>query len=158
MTDAPIVEWHRVSGSRAILRPLLLGAAILSLGPAIAVAGIVLGRHTPGLVNPSLTLAGLFVFTGPVVALMGLSRAFKEDAVLAARATGVTFERNGRSIALTWDELEAIVFSPPNALVFKRREGDPFVLHETFDIATDELAKRFETLRRKASMDLLPKA
>lgn len=157
MTE-PIVEWHRVAGAKAILKPLALGALFLMLGPGIAVTGILLGRATPSLVTPALVIGGVLVLAGPVVALAGLARTFKEDAFLAARAGGVTFERNGKNITLTWDEIDAVVFEPPEALVFRRREGDPFVLHERFDIATDELAKRFEALRRKASLDLLPKS
>jgi len=133
-----IVEWHRVAGAKAILRPLLYGAGALMLGPAIAIGG---------------TLALL----GPVITLIGMRGAFKEDAILAARSTGVTFERDGQCVTLPWDDLEAIAFEAPDAIVFKKREGEPYVLRERFDVPGDELAKRFETLRRKASMNLLPK-
>jgi hypothetical protein len=159
MTDktsqSAIVEWHRVAGAKAIVRPLAIGATLLMMGPALAVTGILLGRATPSLVTPGLIAGGVCVVIGPIVALLGLASAVKEDAFLAARPSGITFERNGKGITIAWDELEAVSFEPPAALVFRRREGDPFVLHERFDIATDELAKRFETLRRKASMDLL---
>jgi len=152
-----IVEWHRVAGAKAILRPLLYGAGALMLGPAIAVTGILLGRHTPALVAPAIAIGGTLALLGPVITLIGMRGAFKEDAILAARSTGVTFERDGQCVTLPWDDLEAIAFEAPDAIVFKKREGEPYVLRERFDVPGDELAKRFETLRRKASMNLLPK-
>ncbi len=151
----PIVEWHRVAGARAIIKPLFLGAFVLTLGPAIAVTCIIIGRTTHWVETIGLICAGACVLAGPVIALWGLSRAFRNDAFLAARVDGVTFERNGKGTTLTWDEVETVSFEPPHALVFRLREGDPFVIHERFDIETNELAKRFETLRRKASMQLL---
>ncbi len=149
------MEWHRVAGAKAILRPLVFGAAALTFGPAIAVTGILVGRQVPGLATPAVAIGGTLALLGPVITLLGMSRAFKEDAVLAARASGVTFEGEGEKVALPWDELESIVFEPPDAIVFKRREGEPYVLRKRFDVASGELAKRFEQLRRKASMNLL---
>ena len=152
---AAVLEWHRTS-SASIIRPLGIGMALLSLGPVIAIVCFVLGRTMPGFKIVAVIGGGLCTLIGPLYAMLGLARAFRDDAFLAAKSTGVTFERNQKSMDLAWEDLETIVFDPPRAIVFRRRAGEPFVLHESWsDIATETLAKRLEDLRRKASFDLL---
>lgn len=155
MPDEGVLEWHRVGAPLAVVRRVLIGAGLLSLGPLFAVIGIVLGRTTPWLKPAGLLAGGAFVVTGPIFALLGLVRVFREDGILLAKVSGVTFERNGKALVLAWDELDAIECDG-NALVFKRRAGDPFVLAESFTgISRAELASRLEGLRRKASFHLL---
>ena len=149
-------EWHRVEG--AVLTTLALGAGILFLGPSFAAIAFVVFKHdeVPKLVFA--ILGGVCVLVGPTLAIVRLARALREDASLAARTDGVTFERNGKQLHMPWDELERIELELPTTIIFRRRAAEPFVLHERFAlIATPELAKRLEDLRRKASFGLLDK-
>lgn len=151
-----ILEWHRVEG--AVLGSLALGAGVLLMGPILAAIGFV--GFKDDLVPEVIfaVLAGICVIVGPMYAVLKLARSLGEDAWLSARKDGVVFERNGKTLSLAWDEIERVDHEPPQTLVFRRREGDDFVLHERFaTIEVAELQKRLEDLRRKASFGLLPK-
>jgi hypothetical protein len=149
-----VFEWHRVEG--AVLGSLALGAGILFMGPTFAAIAFVVFKHR---FAPELAFAiagGICVVVGPTFAILKLARSLREDASIAARLDGVTFERNGKSLHMTWDEIERIELDPPTTLVFRLRAAEPFILHERFALVeTGELAKRLEELRRKASFGLL---
>jgi hypothetical protein len=159
MTDeaAPTVfEWHRVEG--AVLSALALGAGVLLLGPILGAVAFVGFKHHLRMEVAVAIVAGICVVVGPALAVVRLARSLREDASLAARSDGVVFERNGKSLHMKWDDIERVELEPEGALVFRRKSDEPFVLHERFaTIATDELVKRLEELRRKASFGLLPK-
>lgn len=151
-----ILEWHRVD--RAFLGSLALGALILFCGPLLAAVGFVGFKNDLVLEVIFAVLAGICVVIGPAFAILKLAHSLGEDSWLSARASGVVFEHNGKSLSIAWDDLEKVEHEPPTTLVFRRRGAEPFVLHERFaTIETSELGKRLEDLRRKASFGLLPK-
>ncbi len=152
-----MLEWHRVEG--AVLSSLAIGAGILFLGPSFGAVAFIAFKHAfvPRLVFA--VLGGICVLVGPTLAILRLAHALHEDASLAARTDGVTFERNGKQLYMAWDTIERVELEPPTTLVFRMRDAEPFILHERFAmIDTGELAKRLEELRRKASFGLLEKA
>jgi hypothetical protein len=154
MTESHLFEWHRVEG--AVLVPLAIGAGILFMGPTCAALAFVAFKHSPPLEIAFGIIAGVCVIVGPTFAILRLARSLREDASLAARMDGVTFERNGKQLHMPWDTIERVELEPPTTLVFRMRGAEPFVLHESFAlIDTKELAKRLEELRRKASFGLL---
>ena len=149
-----VLEWHRVEG--AVLRSLAIGAGILFLGPSFAAIAFVACKHYFALQVGFAVLGGICVVVGPTLAILKLAHALREDASLAARTDGVVFERNGKSLHMSWDDIERIEAHPPTTLVFRLRAAEPFVLHERFAmVETAELGKRLEELRRKASFGLL---
>ena len=150
-----ILEWHRVEG--AVLGSLALGVVILLFGPILAAIGFVGFKDDLVLEIVFGILAGLCVLIGPAFAILKLARSLGEDAWLGARHDGVVFERNGKSVHMPWEDIEKVEHEPPATLVFRLRQGEPFVLHERFaTIEVPELQKRLEDLRRKASFGLLP--
>jgi len=152
-----ILEWHRVEV--AVLGSLAAGAIVLLFGPILAAIAFVGFKHDLPFEIVFAVLAGICVVFGPSYAILKLARSLGEEAWLSARVDGVVFERNGKSLHLPWDDIEKVEMQPPTTLVFKRRKGEAFVLHERFaTIETSELQKRLEDLRRKASFGLLPKA
>jgi len=152
-----VLEWHRVEG--AVLSSLAIGAGILFLGPTFGAVAFVAFKHDPMLKLVFAILGGLCVLVGPTLAILRLAHTLREDASLAARTDGVTFERNGKSLHMSWDAIERVELEPPTTLVFRMRDSEPFLLHERFAmIDTKELAQRLEELRRKASFGLLEKA
>ena len=163
MTDPPepaaasgaVLELHRASATGPLVRSILLGSGVLSMGPFVAVLGIVIARKTPWVSTPSLTVAAICTIFGPIIALVGISRSMRSDAMLSAREGGITYERNGKSLQLAWDSLESIVSESTGAIVFVHRDGARTLLHERFDIPSAELAARLETFRRKASFSIL---
>ncbi|HEY1955859.1 MAG TPA: hypothetical protein VGH28_09600 [Polyangiaceae bacterium] len=151
-----ILEWHRVEG--AVLGSLALGASILFCGPILAAIAFVGFKDdlVPEVVIA--ILAGLCVVVGPAYAILKLAHSLGEDAWISARKDGIVFERNGKALRMAWDDIERVEHEPPQTLVFRRREGEAFVLKERFaTIEVAELQKRLEDLRRKASFGLLPK-
>jgi hypothetical protein len=148
-----ILEWHRVEG--AVLSSLAIGTGILFMGPVFGALAFVAFKHTPTLQLVSAIIGGVCVIVGPTIAILRLAHALREDASLAARIDGVTFERNGKQMHMPWETIERVELEPPTTLVFRMRAAEPFVLHERFAIETKELAKRLEELRRKASFGLL---
>jgi hypothetical protein len=154
MGESHLFEWHRVEG--AVLTSLAIGAGILFMGPTFAAVAFVAFKHTLSLELTFAIIGGVCVIVGPTYAILRLARALREDASLAARMDGVTFERNGKQLHMAWDAIERVELEPPTTLVFRLRDGEPFVLNERFAlIETKELAKRLEELRRKASFGLL---
>ena len=154
---APTVfEWHRVEG--AVLSSLMLGAAILFLGPSFGAIAFIVFKHDLRLELVFGILGGICVVLGPAYAIIKLARSLREDASLAARSDGVIFERKGKALHMAWDDIERVELGPEASLIFRRKSDEPFVLHERFAmIETAELQKRLEELRRKASFGLLPK-
>jgi MFS family permease len=153
---APTVfEWHRVEG--AVLSSLMTGAAILFCGPSLGAVAFIVFKHHLRWEIAFAIVAGICVVVGPAYAILKLASTLREDASLAARSDGVVFERNGKAMHLTWDDIERVELGPEASLVFRRKSDEPFVLHERFAIETGELQKRLEELRRKASFGLLPK-
>jgi MFS family permease len=149
-----VLLWHRVEG--AVLSSLAIGAGILFFGPAFGAIAFVGFKHHLQWEIVFAVAGALCVIVGPTYAIIKLARSLREDASLAARNDGVTFERNGKSLHMAWDEIERIELEPPTTLIFRLRAGEPFLLHERFAlIETAELAKRLEELRRKASFGLL---
>ncbi len=152
-----VFEWHRVEAAGNILVALFVGAGVLFLGPTLAAISFLFFKTQP-LVHYGLLVVGAVCITvGPASAILRLARSLRDEAFLAARGDGVVFERNGKALHMTWDDLERVEFQAPTTLLFRLREGEPFVLHERFAmIETAELGKRLEDLRRKASFGLLP--
>ena len=81
----------------------------------------------------------------------------RSDVLLSAREGGITYERNGKSLQLTWDEIASVSYEPSGAIVFHHRDGARTPVHDQFDVKSAELAARLEELRRKAAFRLLPK-
>jgi len=151
-----VFEWHRVEG--AVLSSLALGSAILFLGPSFGAIAFIVFKHDFRFELAFGILGGICVVCGPAYAILKLARSLREDASIAARSDGVVFERNGKALHMQWDDIERVECEPEGALVFRRKSDEPFVIHERFaTIATNELQKRLEELRRKASFGLLPK-
>ena len=150
-----VFEWHRVEG--AVLSSLLLGAAILFLGPSFGAIAFIVFKHDVRFEIVFGVLGGICVVVGPAYAILKLARSLAEDASLAARSDGVVFERKGKAFHMTWDDIERVELGPEPSLIFRRKSDEPFVLHERFAIETSDLQKRLEELRRKASFGLLPK-
>jgi len=156
-----VFEWHRVEG--AVLSSLALGSAILFLGPSFGAIAFIVFKHDFRFELAFGILGGICVVCGPAYAILKLARSLREDASIAARSDGVVFERNGKSMRMTWDDIERVELGDPHhkagpSLVFRRKGEEPFVLHERFAmIETADLQKRLEELRRKASFGLLPK-
>ena len=157
---APTVfEWHRAEG--AVLSSLLIGTAILFLGPSFGAIAFIVFKNDLRFELAFAIVAGICVIVGPAYAIMKLARSLTNEASLAARSDGVIYERNGKAFHMQWDEIERVELGDPHAagpsLIFRRKNDEPFVLHERFGVATAELQKRLEELRRKASFGLLPK-
>jgi hypothetical protein len=159
MTDeavAPtIFEWHRAEG--AVLSSLLTGTFILFLGPSFGAIAFIVFKHDFRFELAFGIIAGICVIVGPAYAILKLARSLTDEASLAARSDGVVFERKGKALHMAWDDIERVELGPEPSLVFRRKNDEPFVLHERFAIGTAELQKRLEELRRKASFGLLPK-
>jgi len=156
MDDAgtDVLEWHRVDA--AVLGSLAIGAVILFLGPVCGALAFIAFKHDFRLELAFAIVGGVCVVVGPFFALLRLAKTLHEDASISARTDGVVFERNGKAMHMKWDEIERVDFEPEVTLIFRMRKDEPFVLHERFaTIATSDLAKRLEELRRKASFGLL---
>lgn len=150
-------EWHRVESDGGVLKPLGMGMAIVFFAPIFGALAFIVFKDQGALkaLFVALTLACSIV--GPTVAVVGLQRNLRDEAFLAARTSGILYERNGRSVTLPWDSLTKIEFQAPSTLVFHRRDEEPFTLPERYGtITVEELAKRLEELRRKSSFFLLP--
>jgi hypothetical protein len=160
LTEAPVdkvYEWHRAETGGGVLKPLGMGMAIVFFAPIFGALGfIVFKTNVPvKYLCTAATLACALI--GPAVAVIGLQRNLREEAFLAARTSGVVYERNGRAVTLPWDTLTKIEYQAPNTLIFHRQDEDPFSLPESFGtISVEELGKRLEELRRKAAFFLLP--
>ncbi|CAN5274553.1 hypothetical protein BH09MYX1_BH09MYX1_02540 [soil metagenome] len=157
--DAPekIYEWHRAEGAGGVLKPLGMGMAIVFCAPIFGALGFLVFRDQNALryVMTGLTLACAPI--GPAVAVIGLQRNLRDEAFLAARTSGVLYERNGRAVTLLWATLTKIEYVAPDMLVFHRRDEDSFTVPERYGtITVEELAKRLEELRRKSAFFLLP--
>ena len=159
--DETVFEWHRVEG--AVLSSLLTGAAIVLGAPIFGAVAFVVFKHDLHMEIAFGIVAGICVVIGPAYAILKLAGSLREDASLAARSDGIVFERNGKAMHLTWDDIERVELGELHhkagpSLIFRRKSDEPFVLHERFAmIETAELQKRLEELRRKASFGLLPK-
>ncbi len=152
-----VLELHRASATGLLVRSILLGAGVLSTGPFVAVLGIVVARKSPWVATPSTVIAAICTICGPIIALLGVSRSMRSDVLLSAREGGITYERNGKSLQLTWDEIASVSYEPSGAIVFHHRDGARTPVHDQFDVKSAELAARLEELRRKAAFRLLPK-
>ena len=154
--EAPTVfEWHRVEG--AVLSALMTGAAVVLGAPIFGAVAFIVFKHNLRYEIAFGVVAGICVLVGPAYAILTLARSLREDASLAARSDGVVFERNGKAMHMTWDDIERVELGPEPSLIFRRKSDEPFVLHERFAmIETADLQKRLEELRRKASFGLLP--
>lgn len=159
--DETVFEWHRVEG--AVLSSLMIGAAILFLGPSFGAIAFIVFKHDLRLEIVFAVLGGICVVVGPAYAILKLARSLADDASLAARSDGVIFERKGKALHMAWDDIVRVELGELDhkagpSLIFRRKSDEPFVLHERFAmIETAELQKRLEELRRKASFGLLPK-
>ncbi len=155
--EPKVLEWHRVDSG--VLGTLALGATILFLGPMLGVFAFVVFKGVAALRIGLAVVAGVCVVVGPFIAFLKLAHSLREDASLAARVDGLVFERNGKSAFFAWDVIERVEFAEPTTLRIVREGDEPFVLNERFaTIATSELVKRLEELRRKASFGLLSKS
>lgn len=150
-------EWHRVESGGGVLKPLVTGMAIVFCGPVFGVLAFVVFKDQLALKYAFLAMTFACSLGGPAVAVVGLQRNLRDEAFLAARTSGILYERNGRAVMLPWDSLTKIEYLAPDTLVFHRRDEEPFELPERYGtISVEELAKRLEELRRKASFFLLP--
>jgi hypothetical protein len=148
------VETLRAQVSSGLIRSLVVGALILSVGPIVVVAGMLVGRSVPGVQTPAWALAGLFTIGGPIYALAGVSRSLKDDALLSIRARGVVYERGSAALTIAWDDVARVRFEAPDALVFELKDGERLIVRERFDDLRT-LAARLDDLRRKASFGLV---
>lgn len=150
-------EWHRVESDGGVLKPLVTGMAIVFCGPIFGALAFIVFKEQLAIKYALLALTLACSLGGPTVAILGLQRNLRDEAFLAARTSGILYERNGRAITLPWDSLTKIEFQAPSTLVFHRRDEEPFTLPERYGtVSVEELAKRLEELRRKASFFLLP--
>lgn len=152
-----VLEWHRIEHSGGVLRPLLAGGVVVFIAPVCGALGYIVFKNdlTVRYIFSALTIACALI--GPGIAIFGLQRSLVDEATLAARTTGITYERKGKSVFLAWDELTKIEFQAPTTLVFHRALGEPFVVPERYGtISAEELGKKLEELRRKSAFHLLP--
>lgn len=159
MDDAPekVLEWHRIEHSGGVLKPLLLGGAVVFLAPLFGVLGYIVFKNDEIIryVCSGLTLACALI--GPAIAVLGLQKNLVDEGTLAARTSGITYERKGKSMFLAWDEITKVEFQGPTTLLFHRTEGAPLVVPERYGtISAEELGKKLEELRRKSAFHLLP--
>lgn len=160
MADAPpekVYEWHRAETGGGVLKPLVTGMAIVFVAPIFGALAFIVFKNQLPLKYLCTAMTLVCAFVGPAVAVIGLQRNLRDEAFLAARTSGVLYERNGRAVTLPWESLTKIEYQAPNTLIFHRRDEEPFSLPESFGtISVEELGKRLEELRRKAAFFLLP--
>ena len=163
MPDAPdavpekVLEWHRIEHSGGVLKPLIAGGLVVFIAPVCGALGYIVFKNdlTMRYIFSGITIACALI--GPGIAIFGLQKSLVDEATLAARTNGITYERKGKAVFIAWDELTKIEFQAPTTLVFHRTEGEPFVVPERYGtISAEELGKKLEELRRKSAFHLLP--
>jgi hypothetical protein len=152
-----VYEWHRVESGGGVLKPLATGMIIVFFGPIFGALGYLVFKDQLPIKYVCIALTLACALGGPAVAVIGLQRNLRDEAFIAARTSGVLYERNGRAVTLAWDTITRIEFQAPSTLIFHRRDEDPFTLPERYGtIEVEELGKRLEELRRKSAFFLLP--
>jgi hypothetical protein len=157
--EAPekVLEWHRIEHSGGVLKPLVAGGIVIFIAPLCGALGYIVFKNdlTMRYVFSGITIACALI--GPAIAIVGLQKSLVDEATLAARTSGITYERKGKSVFIPWDQITKIEFQAPTTLIFHRTEGEPFVVPERYGtISAEELGKKLEELRRKSAFHLLP--
>ncbi len=157
-----MVEWYRPDQGRRVLRIWGLGVAMVTGGALCAIGGLrglgSLGQVVPVARIGLALVGGLLVLSGPLLCIMRLLRAMRDDDYVALQNNGVVIARRGEVALLRWDELAIIEYrrEPREALLLRRRDGTEAVLGEAYaaiDLA--RLGRRISHLRSKVLMDLL---
>ncbi len=160
MADAApekVYEWHRAESAGGVLKPLATGMAIVFCGPIFGALGFIVFKEQETIKYVCIALTLACALGGPAVAVIGLQKNLRDEAFLAARTSGVLYERNGRAVTLAWDTITKVEYQAPDTLVFHRRDDEPFTVPERYGtISVEELGKRLEELRRKSAFFLLP--
>lgn len=162
--EAPLrmVEWYRPDQGRRVLRIWGLGVAMVvggALSAIVALRGLgSLGQVVPVARVGLAVVGGLLVLGGPLVCIVRLLRAMRDDDYVALQNNGVVIGRRGEIELLPWDELDTVEHQPEpsETLLLRRRDGGEIALDETYagtDLA--RLGRRISHLRSKVLMDLL---
>ena len=152
-----VYEWHRAESAGGVLKPLGMGMAVVFVAPIFGALGFLVFKDSVVVHYLCVAITLICALGGPAIAVIGLQKNLRDEAFVAARTSGILYERNGRAIDLEWESLTKVEFESPDTIVFHRRDDEPFRVPERYGtIGTEELAKRLEELRRKASFYLLP--
>jgi hypothetical protein len=154
--EGRLITFYRADDER--LRPLLVrGGLSLAAGAAITLLCALTERlHLdPGLrVVLSVLGCSLLVF-GLVSGFFMLPKLLRDDRYISARTDGLLVCNGDSQELVAWDSV-ARVTAKAGELVLELREADSRVLQTRFGGKTPELlAAELETIRRKASMNLL---
>jgi hypothetical protein len=157
-----MVEWYRPDQGRRVLRIWALGVAMVASGALCAIIALrglgSLGQVVPVARGALAIVGALCVLGGPLLCIVRLLRAMREDDYVALQSNGIVIARGGEVELLSWSELDTIehLSEPSEALLLKRRDGELHELGEAFagiDLAL--LGRRISHLRSKVLMDLL---
>lgn len=179
-----LIEHHRVDPTAALVRALVIGVVMVTIGGLASASSFVIPRLAPregevadGIVNAGEVRAdgtrveraidprqiALIVF-GLTCILGGIGRTIfvlrgrlGDEAYLALRADGALFSDGAHESFVRWDDVERVRWDPArSAIVFARHDGSEWIRAERFaDLPGEALAARAAEVRRKALFGLL---
>ena len=156
--EPTVVTFFRVDQSRRIRGVLVVGAGLITLG-AIIMAFSFITRHTSDFRSVATTVGLACTIAGGLSAVIGMSRALREDTYLVVRTDGLVTQSAGKETLFRWGDIEKIrVGEDARTIVVLRTDGSSVVVADQPFAGTDatSLAGELDGMRRKASWNLLP--
>ena len=156
--EPSVISFYRVDQSRRIRRVLSLGAGLITLG-AIVMAASFLTRHTEDFRKVATTIGFACTIAGGLSAVIGMSRALREDAYLVVRTDGLVTQSGGEETLFRWADIERIrVGEDARTIVVERADGSVVTVSDRPFAGTETkaLAGELDGMRRKAAWNLLP--
>ena len=158
-TEAPsVISFYRVDQSRRIRRVLIVGAGLITVG-AIVMALSFLTRNTDAVRQVATTLGLVCTVAGGLGAVVGMSRALREDTCLVVRTDGLMTQSAGQETLFRWADIERIrLGADAETIVVVRLDGTEITVADRPFAGTETkaLAGELDTMRRKAAWNLLP--
>ena len=158
MTDAEprIVEWYRVDPWPRMMRYVVIGPALLTLG-ALVVAVSFVTRQSADVRLAATAIGFVLVAVAAVVTMAGMFRLLRDDAYLAMRTDGVALRTGGVDVVVPWSDLGAVRWDEARAeLVLERDGADELRTAARFAGATGpQLAARIGRVKQRIAMNLL---
>lgn len=147
------VDFFRVDRSGATRRLLILAGVLVALG-ATSIGAHLVHRLTADFAHLVSLVGGLTVVVGLILGFGAMAMLLFENVYLLIQQDGVLCHENGKETKIAWSDLEGVSLEEAaGALVFKRREGEPFRWYAG-ETAKD-IRGRIEDAKRKALHGLL---
>jgi hypothetical protein len=156
--EPSVISFYRVDQSRRIRRVLVVGAGLIVLGATVMAVSF-LTRSSEDVRRMATTVGLACTVAGGLSAVIGMSRALREDTCLVVRTDGLMMQSEGRESLFRWADIERIrLGEDARTIVVVRADGSEITVADRPFAGTETkaLAQELDGMRRKAAWNLLP--